>query len=91
MDHSNSSEECMVNAGQQAMAPREGNPDGTNSTNLICHCSSNEQVHVLLFVIETGQMEYDFLLVLWHHVRWLVTWLWLDAMMGKETNQKTKL
>ncbi len=46
----------MVNAGQQAMALREGNPDGTNSTNLICHCSSNEQVHVLLFVIETGQM-----------------------------------
>ncbi len=28
MDHSNSSEECMVNAGQQAMALREGNPDG---------------------------------------------------------------
>lgn len=27
MDHSNSSEECIVNAGQQAMAPREGNPD----------------------------------------------------------------
>lgn len=53
----------------------------TNSTNLICHCSSNEQVHVLLFVTETRQMTFCLS---------CDTMIMVGRNDGEKTNKQTK-